>query len=152
MTENPLYKLDPRRHMIVVTHPNRPTERRMAIGYWNSIKEGMGTMNLLFEIAASAAKGASLPHPTNFVDESWDEKERKMVVDYLKSRSKSGPKILIRWRGWSNCRICGCHNGSTCVGDDKFIWPDGFAHYIEEHGVRPPREFVDHVKEIARKK
>jgi hypothetical protein len=147
--ENPMYKLDPRRHMIVTRHPNRPTERRLAIGYWSNIKEGMGGVNFAVEIASSLMTGVTLPHPSNYVDKKWDEKERKMVVDYLNSRTKEkdGPDVVINWRGWSNCRMCGNKNGSSCVGDDKFIWPSGFAHYVNQHGVRPPREFIDHVKE-----
>lgn len=137
--------------MIVVSHPNRPSERRIAIGYWNNIKEGMGGTSFVIEMVSSLMRGVPLQHPTNFVDEKWDEKERKMVVSYLDSRSEGnyGPKIAIKWRGYSNCRICGNRNGSTCIGDDKFIWPSGFSHYVKRHGVRPPREFIDHVKEKA---
>jgi hypothetical protein len=26
-----------------------------------------------------------------------------------------------------------------------WVWPDGFAHYLQLHAVKPPQEFVDHV-------
>jgi hypothetical protein len=53
-------------------------------------------------------------------------------------------EVLERWRGWSSCRLCGCANGSTCKGDDAYNWPEGFAHYLKVHGVRPPDAFVAH--------
>jgi len=43
------------------------------------------------------------------------------------------------------CRLC-----SKCLGardriDGTYVWPEGFEHYLREHGVRPPEEFVRHV-------
>ncbi len=35
--------------------------------------------------------------------------------------------------------------GSMCLTDGTYGWPQGFAHYVEAHGVRPPEEFVRHV-------
>lgn len=127
--------------MIVVSHPDRSDERRIAIGYWSNMQKGMGTTRAALEIVSCLIKRQVLPHPSNFVDEEWDKEEKKMVADYL---NKAG--TLIKWKGFSTCRMCDKRNGTTCVGDDRFIWPKGFAHYIEEHNVRPPREFVDHVR------
>ena len=41
--------------------------------------------------------------------------------------------------------------GSECQTDGVFIWPEGFAHYLEAHAVRPPEEFVRHVLERAQR-
>lgn len=53
---------------------------------------------------------------------------------------------------WSSCRFCGEGNGSACLTDGTYVWPGGFAHYLLNHAVRPPQEFVDHVlrtREVA---
>jgi hypothetical protein len=35
--------------------------------------------------------------------------------------------------------------GNKEFTDWAYYWPEGFVHYIEEHNVKPPKEFVDHV-------
>jgi hypothetical protein len=83
------------------------------------------------------------------VDTTWDPQERDRVIAYV----ERAPDVE-RWRGYSFCRL-GCNGddvdmGVSDKGDDKFIWPEGFGHYLRVHGVRPPEEFVRHV--LARSK
>lgn len=62
------------------------------------------------------------------------------MIDYL-----DGGQMSRRFMGASRCRICCAPNGG---GDERtdgvYIWPSGLAHYVEEHGVRLPHEFVAH--------
>ena len=46
--------------------------------------------------------------------------------------------------GYSPCRICGQQNGALELSDGVFVWPDGLAHYVSDHLVKPPQEFVVH--------
>jgi len=117
-----------------VAHPNTPREAqgRQALGYWRSAEGSYHDKRYDF-----------LPDPRDFVDPSWDPEEKAIVLSYVKNQPD-----LIQWRGWSSCRICGTHNGSTCQGDAAFIWPQGFVHYIEAHNVKPPQAFIDHVKRV----
>ena len=78
-----------------------------------------------------------LPKPEAGV---WDEEEKSAVVKYLKAGSEGD-----HYRGWSDCRVCGCMNGSVDLTDGLYIWPQGLAHYIEEHSIKLPVEFVDYV-------
>lgn len=123
--------------MIIEKHPDEPKEAAglRALGYWkwNPQKDNDWVQRI-------AAGYEHLPDPRDFVDPAWDPKTRAVVVDYLKSGSQ-----LVQWRGWSNCRLCNVGNGSTCLSDGTFVWPEGFAHYVEVHGVRPPEEFARHV-------
>lgn len=34
--------------------------------------------------------------------------------------------------------------GAACLSDGQFIWPEGLAHYVDKHFIRPPEEFVQH--------
>ena len=97
---------------------------RRAIGYWRQDHGGE----------------PDLADPRDFVDPSWDTDEKARVIAYVKAGQQ-----VEQWRGYSYCRFCGCQNGSTCLGDDLFNWPCGFAHYLEAHQVRPSSEFVAHV-------
>jgi hypothetical protein len=33
--------------------------------------------------------------------------------------------------------------------DGTYNWPQGFEHYITEHGVRPPTEFIAHCLNLS---
>ena len=81
------------------------------------------------------------PDPRAFVDDSWDATARRDVVAYL----RHGAVARTFW-GASICRFCEAENGSIELTDDRFIWPEGFAHYVESHGVRPPFRFTEHVR------
>ena len=35
-------------------------------------------------------------------------------------------------------------NGLETLGDDRWCWPSGLAHYVEAHAIRLPDEFVAH--------
>jgi len=52
------------------------------------------------------------------------------------------PEHKVPYRGWSNCRVCGCMNGSEDYLRDGYTWPSGYIHYITAHGVRPPQPFI----------
>lgn len=108
--------------MILRKHPN--TKDGPAIGYWYSKYQ------------------PDLPHPQDFVQEDWDHNVRDMVIRYLESG-----KVLYQWRGYSGCRFCQESNGTKCLTDGTYVWPEGFAHYLLEHGVKPPRGFIYHIIE-----
>ncbi|MEO0899207.1 MAG: hypothetical protein AAFY71_22540 [Bacteroidota bacterium] len=84
------------------------------------------------------------PDPGQFVDEEWDEEEKELVLAYLKKG-----EVFVNFRGSSWCRFkCGVGPlGFQELTDGFYVWPSGLSHYVEEHQVRLPQEFVDHVKE-----
>lgn len=157
--------------MILDLHPDmihglrgEPPWTFRAIGYWRvplrpdavaeaeAILAGNGRARIGRVVVSASVEGtrrnlaemhaaALLPDPADYVDLSWDLNERAAVAAYL----RSAPRVAS-WLGWSTCRMCGCANGSTDQAADGYIWPEGFAHYIEAHAVRPPPEFLEHVR------
>lgn len=92
------------------------------IGYWYSNRE------------------PHLPKAQDAVGE-WSIPDLKpVVINYLKSQP-----VVKHYDGWSNCRFCHRTNGATCLSDGVYIWPEGYAHYLEKHNVVPPQEFIVHV-------
>ena len=90
-------------------------------------------------------KGLRLPWPGDFVDMSWDLVERDRVARYLET-----PDFVVgHCMGLAPCRL-GCRRevGSADLCDGTFYWPEGFSHYIRVHGVRPPEEFLAHVRNV----
>jgi len=144
--------------MILSRSPDIPGDLRKGIGYWRDLarEERLAKRKSLIGSLMYAAEhltSGQLPDPRDFVDETWDNEGRALVARYVHppvdlgrfgSQGVYATKIVCRFRGWSTCRICGCRNGSTAIGDDKYIWPAGFSHYIAEHAVKPPQEFIDH--------
>jgi hypothetical protein len=83
---------------------------------------------------------APLPSVFDHIDHEWEPKERDAVIRYISDERFRGEAQL----GDSTCRVCGKHNGSADFHDDRYLWPEGLAHYLKLHGVRPPPAFVRH--------
>ncbi len=81
------------------------------------------------------------PDPKDSVDPTWSRAQREIVADYLVRG-----RTLEQYRGLSPCRFCGEHLGSKELTDRTYCWPEGLAHYLTEHAVRLPDEFVAHVE------
>ncbi|MBL0886211.1 hypothetical protein [Myceligenerans indicum] len=96
-------------------------EPLILIGYWR----GPGAPNF--------------PDPRDFVDPAWGSHERRHVQRYLE-----GGMVARVYRGQSSCRFCGEHVGHREQTDGTYLWPEGLAHYVAEHDVRLPAEFVHH--------
>jgi hypothetical protein len=79
------------------------------------------------------------PDVTLLVDPNWREDERRRVGEYLQRGTR-----VNQARGLSLCRFCERHNGSAELTDGVYCWPEGLAHYVSEHDVRLPEEFVGH--------
>lgn len=80
---------------------------------------------------------------------------RKLITDRLTDVEEHAHER--HYRGWSICRLCGVGVGSSDFKvqpnkkhkRDGYVWPIGFRHYIEEHGVMPPENFVMQVLGIG---
>jgi len=97
------------------------------IGYWPSEEE------------------PDYPDPAWFVEPSWDMSTRKQVINFLKSGYK-----FCQYAGSSWCRFrCGKSGwelGDGELTDGVYYWPEGFVHYVEDHYVKPPEDFLGHVR------
>jgi hypothetical protein len=109
--------------------PRKPEEnvteqaaRLTLIGYW-----------------AGPDTTGSWPSPVDFVDLGWDQDDRDYVSSYL-----AEGRVVWGFMGYSPCRFCGVDNGDLELSDGTYLWPSGLAHYLIEHGVRLPDEFVEH--------
>jgi len=123
--------------MILDRHPDQPGKKTKEryIGYWASHEDPA--------VCHYAQKENVLPWPGDFVDTSWDPQERATVVAYL-----NGAPDVEFWMGYPHCRFKCPHStdlGTTDKGDGTYVWPAGFGHYLEAHGVKPPVEFIQYV-------
>jgi hypothetical protein len=101
-----------------------PVETLRLVGYWCSPGDD------------------TYPDPAAWVDPAWDRNERLLVATYLMSGT-----LRRAYMGYSTCRICGRDNGASEYSDGVYAWPEGLAHYVEEHNVRLPSEFELHARE-----
>lgn len=79
--------------------------------------------------------------PQLLIEDNWENEDKNKIINYLKNGSS-----CAQYLGWSTCRICRKENGFSDFTDDKWIWPEGLAHYVEDHNVRLPREFINHMR------
>jgi len=86
-----------------------------------------------------------LPHPEQFVDPEWDPAVRAAAIEYLLDGD-----TYMECQGYSWCRFqCGIDDGemgSRTLTDGEYIWPEGYAHYLEQHDVKPPEDFLEHMR------
>ena len=84
-------------------------------------------------------------HPMAFVDRNWSRENREEIARFLESGV-----IANQYRGYSSCRFdCGVpmtEMGSADLSDGTWGWPEGLAHYVREHSVRLPAEFLERAK------
>ena len=87
-----------------------------------------------------SASEPDLPMPVA-KETPWVGKDRFLhQLDIVEAELKSKNKMEC-YRGWSNCRLCNCMNGSAEYNNGKWCWPAGYRHYIEQHNVKPSKEF-----------
>lgn len=141
--------------MILLHNPTAPSPEEMKtlvpgagpnlLKAWAAayVIKGIGFWALHVDPKKDYYKG-KFPWPGDFLDLSWDAEERQKVVEYLLSQPKTA-----HYMGVSECRFCDTDCGSADQSDGTYVWPEGFAHYIEKHGVRPPAEFVHHVLGVS---
>lgn len=103
-----------------------PAVRLQRVGYWRQ------------DAARLAPDG--LPYPSECTDAAWDPAERARVLEYLRAQGS----VHASYFGHSQCRICAAENGCHDLTDGTHIWPSGYAHYIEQHQVKPPPDFLAH--------
>lgn len=69
------------------------------------------------------------------------------IAEFLSKLMKVEKKAkTFTYMGFSKCRICEKVNGTKTYYTDLFAWPEGYSHYIQEHGVKPSAAFVLHIR------
>ncbi len=80
---------------------------------------------------------------------------RKMLIDYnlnsqkLNELCEKYPLSIVSYCGYSFCRLCPIKNNGDCEvywiaakSQRKWIFPTGYFHYIVEHNIEVPKEFI----------
>lgn len=119
------------------------------VGYWNE----PGSFFDAFLCAVADATGSPRPNvgdfPFRHVEAGWAlTREGKIERDIVLAHLKSGRRHEAYF-GYHTCLMCGSDAGYQDLTDGTYVWPEGYAHYIEAHGVKPPQDFIDHVMSKA---
>jgi hypothetical protein len=96
----------------------------------------MTALNLIGYWIESLNDNSFLP-PQEFVHDD-DSSLRDIVANYLDSGI-----MVAMYRGLSWCRFCrDRQNGCRELSDGYWIWPEGLSHYVRDHNVKLPHEFI----------
>ncbi len=87
-------------------------------------------------------------HPIAFVDSEWDLAERRLVAHHLRSGKRADSCMGYSWCRF-HCGVDDAEMGDSDFSDGLWLWPEGLAHYVLEHAVRLPEEFLRHVRHEA---
>ena len=89
-------------------------------GFWNSASD---TKEGKIEVAGHVAP--------------MTETEQFAVLVYLARAT-----VKTSYRGMAQCRVCSKFLGNSDMTIGSFEFPSKYEHYVTEHGVRPPEEFI----------
>ena len=78
--------------------------------------------------------------PEDLIDEKQSPEILNQVAEYL-----DNCKFGEHYMGHSFCRICHKDLGCSDRTDGEWVWPDELSHYLLEHKVRLPDEFIKYV-------
>jgi hypothetical protein len=80
-------------------------------------------------------------HPERLIDLSPDPRVRQGLVAYLQSG-----RLCNGYLGYSFCRFsCGIpftEMGDCEMTDGNWLWPVGLVHYVRDHDLRLPHDFI----------
>jgi hypothetical protein len=85
-----------------------------------------------------------LPLLSELVDTAWRPANLQNILAYL----RTAPAEIAAPMENATCNLCGkdIGNPSVQLGDDEWAWPLRLSHLVEEHHVRLPDAFVDHIR------
>jgi hypothetical protein len=99
-----------------------------SIGYWRSDSE------------------TELPDPTLLGQDELSDHDRLRLATFL-----DAGRLKDQWKGFSwcrfrtkGCKVGGFDMGTCCLTDGKYVWPEGLSHYVREHHIWLPEQFVEH--------
>ncbi|PLR21875.1 hypothetical protein SGCZBJ_20085 [Caulobacter zeae] len=85
---------------------------------------------------ALEAEASNLPWPR--AEPEWSGRDEFLAaLEHVEVRAE-----VVDYRGLSHCRVCSRVNGYRAFRLDRWEWPEGFRHYVEDHGQRPTEAFV----------
>ena len=82
------------------------------------------------------------------MDSEWDLAERRLVAHHLRSAKRADSCLGYSWCRF-HCGVDDAKMGDSDFSDGLWLWPEGLAHYVLEHAVRLPEEFLRHVRHEA---
>ena len=90
---------------------------------------------------ATPDEHSELPWPSP--EPSWTER-----TSFLQKLAEVEPTAYrVEYRGYSRCRLCGQENGRDGLRVDRWEWPAGYRHYIDDHDVRPSPQFEQFIRQ-----
>jgi hypothetical protein len=69
-------------------------------------------------------------------------KDKDMLIHYL----ISGTRLLVALKV-SKCQMCDQLLGTTGLTDGEWTWTSQLAHYVSEHNLKLPEEFVETIRD-----
>jgi len=89
------------------------------------------------------SEGKKFPVPN--VGEKW------MYSNDFSNKLKILEKVLLssnkflKFENKKKCLLCNKSSSTGTYKLDKYIWENNLSHYIEEHNIKPPEEFIDFI-------
>jgi pSer/pThr/pTyr-binding forkhead associated (FHA) protein len=69
---------------------------------------------------------------------TWERKRRDLIASYIGAGAVIAEDDVLH-----ECVLCGVSAGYRERTDGVWRWPEGLAHYVVDHGVKIPPEFLD---------
>lgn len=122
-------------------------EELTLLGFWCT----NGCARVAVGGGAACTCGSACGLPQDGVHGAWAVTEAATYAACVRHLRRC---MLESWElGNSWCRVSadcpGAAMGCASLTDGTWVWPEGYAHYLAMHSVRPPEAFVRHVLACA---
>ena len=115
---------------------NNYYKNHVFVGFWKDLEEP--GMDIFSKIPLK-----DLPEQNTQIDHSKKNKIINKIFNLQILAEKE------EYFGCSYCRVCNKSNGGKEYTFDKYVWPEGYLHYIAEHDIKIDPEFENFLDEFT---
>lgn len=116
-------------------HDNDYYKNHVFVGFWKDLETP--SMDIFSEIPLK-----DLPEQNTQINHN----EKKNIINKILNLQRLAEKE--EYFGCSYCRVCNKSNGGNEYTFDKYVWPEGYLHYITEHNIKIDTEFEHFLNEL----
>lgn len=114
-------------------HNNEYYKNHIFVGFWKDLEDPSMDIFSKIKLKDIPEKNLDKNHNKNIVEKIYKLQKIANVEEYF---------------GCSYCRICNKSNGGKEYSYDKYVWPEGYIHYLSDHNIKIDQDFENFINKL----